>query len=182
MGKKIDWIFIKSEYEETPKSVRLIASENGISHTYINKKSKAENWKKFESDSTIDTAAIYKKYKIGKVAIRKVQEVVEMLGNNYSPLFEPTILMFANNYELYLDMKTQLDKVGVLRTTSKGTRIMSEEYKALAYIEKRLSELGIELGFTTAAAKKLGLVKSEDKTQSTVFDLNDKVVKCAIDV
>lgn len=182
MAKKIDWPFVKSEYEETPKSVRQIATENGISHTSINKKFKAESWVKYEDSKQIDTKSFDTKYNMGKVARRKVKEIVEMLGTNFSPLFEPTILMFANNYELYLDMKTQLDQVGVLRITSKGTKILSEEYKALSFIEKRMSELCIELGFTTAAAKKLGLVKPEDKTQSTVFDLNDKVTKCEIDV
>jgi len=72
MAKNIDWDFIRTEYEETTKSVRLIAHENDITHGAIQRTAKKNNWEKFDIDSVVnDKALVGKTQYLEKLLLEK---------------------------------------------------------------------------------------------------------------
>lgn len=182
MAKKIDWDFIKSEYEETDKSIRRIAQENGISDTAIRKKIKLEGWEKCSRPADVVNMIATKQKSLGSIASRKIIEIVQTLGDKYIPSYEPMIVIFASNYQMWLELKQELDEVGIISKTSKGTKQISIEFIALKEIEKTLKDYATELGLSVSSGMKLGLLGKPDTEKSSIFDLNKKRSEMEVDV
>jgi len=167
MAKGIDWDFIRSEFEETTKSIRQIARENHITHGAIQRRAKVEEWKKFDEKLVRDRALIKKKI-LGKVALRKIQEIKDELGENYSALDEPLIAILATNYELWIEQMQIVQEKGLTAISSKGS-----EY---------IIVISNQLGLSIASRKKIGLDVSDKKGTKTLFDIAEEIEKIEVDV
>lgn len=169
---------IKNAVEKTKRSYRAIAKEFGTNHTQIGILIKLHGWNvehRISKNSTISTnetkphAAI-----LGKTAVRKIEEIKEELGDQYSPVDEPLIVMYAKSYERYIDLENKLGlSVDRIISTSKktGSEYMSPLFTATLAIQKNLVTIANQLGLSIASRKKLGLnFKKEDKGQTSIFD------------
>ena len=169
---------IKNAVEKTKRSYRAIAKEFGTNHTQIGILIKLHGWNvehRISKNSTISTtetkphAAI-----LGKTALRKIEEIKEELGDQYSPVDEPLIVMYAKSYERYIDLESKLglsvDKI-ISISTKTGSEYMSPLFTATLAIQKNLVTIANQLGLSIASRKKLGLnFKKEDKGQTSIFD------------
>lgn len=169
---------IKNAVENTKRSYRAIAEEFGTNHTQIRNLIKIHNWNvehRISKNSNISTtedkphAAI-----LGKTAVRKIEEIKEELGDQYSPVDEPLIVMYAKSYERYIALEDKLglgvDKI-ISTSTKTGSEYMSPLFTATLAIQKNLVTIANQLGLSIASRKKLGLnFKKEDKGQTSIFD------------
>lgn len=172
MKEHIDWDLVKSDYQETDLSIRKIADRHGVSHTAVRNRIKKESWNRFGDVENVQKMVLTKYEKVGKIAKRKINEIVEVLGNNYLPTYEPLIIVFATNYEMWFQMKNELDHVGIIHKTPKGAKSLSMEFRALKEIEKTLRELGADLGLSVGAGMKLGLSDKTDIEEDSLFNLD----------
>jgi len=177
MAKGIDWEFIRTEYEETTKSVRLIARENDITHGAIQRRAKKNSWKKFDVDAVVnDKALVGKNPILGKIALRKVRELREELGDNYSSMDEALIAMYASNYELWIE------QMGIIATSSKGSEYLSANFTALLPLQKSIISISNQLGLSISSRKRMGMSIKSDQSESSLFDLNVELGDYELDV
>lgn len=175
MKKKIDWEFIQSEYEETDKSIRRIAEENGVSEGTIRSRIKKNKWEKCSRSSEVTQMLVTKSRSIGGVAAKKVREIVEILGERYNPSFEPMIVVFTSNYEMWLELNEKMRISGMIDVTSKGTKQASIEFIMMKEVEKTLREYASYIGLSMSEAMQLGLKGTSDQTDTILSDLGKKV-------
>jgi len=181
MAKGIDWDFIRSEFEETTKSIRQIARENHISHGAIQRRAKMEEWKKFDEKIVRDRALIKKRI-LGKVALRKIQEIKDELGENYSALDEPLIAILATNYELWIQQMQIVQEEGLTAISSKGSEYVSANFNALLPLQKSIIAISNQLGLSIASRKKIGLDVSDKKGTKSLFDIAAEIENIEVDV
>jgi len=183
MAKGIDWEFIRTEYEETTKSVRLIARENDITHGAIQRRAKKNSWKKFDVDAVVnDKALVGKNPILGKIALRKVRELREELGDNYSSMDEALIAMYASNYELWIEQMIIVKKEGIIATSSKGSEYLSANFTALLPLQKSIISISNQLGLSISSRKRMGMSIKSDQSESSLFDLNVELGDYELDV
>ena len=187
MAKGIDWDFIRSEYEETTKSVRLIARENNITHGAIQRMAKIDPddiWVKFNPKSVVDDKALVvnKTPILKKVALRKVKEIKELLGDNLSPLDEPLIVIFAKAYENWIEFQIELEEEGAVAVSSKGSEYISPLKNLSKMEEKTLINTANQLGLSVSARKRIGMSTKSDDSEPSLFNLQDEIGSYDLDV
>jgi len=183
MAKVINWKHIKSEYEETLKSVRSIARENDIAHATIQKKAKKEEWIKLDENLIGDKDLITTSSFLGKTAIRKIKELISELGADYSSVDEPLIIMFASNYEMWIDLQIKLKETGITCTSPKGGSYLSAEFNALKSVEKTLTNIANSFGLSLSSRKRLGINSNNNQNNnSSIFDLANAVNDIEVDI
>jgi P27 family predicted phage terminase small subunit len=176
MVKEIDWNSIKSEYEDTLKSVREIAAEYSISHTYINKKAKKDKWIKLDSGFIKDKSLVNSSSFLSRTAIRKIKELITELGDNYSSIDEPLIIMFAQNYDMWMQLQPKIAANGMTCVSDKGGTYLSAEFNAMKSIEKTLLNLSNHFGLSLSSRKKIGIEKNnhdDDSLFSMAANMSD---------
>ncbi len=181
MAKGIDWDFIRSEFEETTKSIRQIARENYISHGAIQRRAKVEEWKKFDEKIVRDRALINKGI-LGKVALRKIQEIKDELGDNYSALDEPLIAILATNYELWIKQIRIVQEEGLTAISSKGSKYVSANFNVLLPLQKSIIVISNQLGLSIVSRKKIGLDVGDKKGTKTLFDIAEEIKEIEVGV
>jgi len=183
MAKGIDWENIQVEYEETNKSVRQIATENGITHGAIQRRTKKEGWLRVDINDIIkDKALVGKKSILGPVARRKVKEIIEILGEHISPLDEPLIAIFAKSYETWIECQLELDQDGATAVSSKGGSYISAMKNVSKMEEKTLINLANQLGLSISARKRMGLNTKFDQQSNSLFDIGKEIGELKLDV
>ena len=169
---------IKNEVEKTNRSYRAIAEEYGTNHTQIRNLIKNHGWNvehRVSKNSTISTSDAKPHIAIlGKTALRKIDEIKNELGKQYSPVDEPLIVMYAKSYERYIELEQRLglgvDKI-IAVSSKTGAEYMSPHFTATLAIQKNLVTIANQLGLSIASRKKLGLnFKKEDEGQTSIFD------------
>ncbi len=173
---RIDWDSIKELYEGSDMSVRAIAKQYGVSHTAVNKKAKKEGWKRYAPPIKVSTKRVeeVKPHKaiLGRVALRKIDEIKNELGENYSHVDEPLIVMFAKNYERYLELEKELAQCGITAKSPKtGSLYLHPLFNALQATQKNLITIANQLGLSIASRKKLGFNIKSEKEGPTLFDI-----------
>lgn len=187
MAKDIDWDFIRTEYEETTKSVRLIARENNITHGAIQRAAKLNKddiWVKFNPKSVVnDKALVVSKNPIlKKVALRKIKEIKEALGDDLSPLDEPLIVIFAKAYENWIEFQLEIEEEGAIAISSKGSEYISALKSLSKMEEKTLTTISNQLGLSISSRKRIGMSTKSDQSESSLFDLNTEINEYDLDV
>ncbi|UTJ05400.1 P27 family phage terminase small subunit [Arcobacter roscoffensis] len=180
----------KDKVENTKQSYRAIAKEHDVSHTKLIQIAKQDGWnishrvsKKVSKSSNNSTKKRTEKPAhekvLGKIAIRKMIELKDELGNKYSNVDEPLIVMYAKNYERYLELEQELNTRGILSKSVKtGTEYMSPNFTAMLALQKSLVSIAQQLGLSIAARKKIGLdLGKEDEGQTTIYDIIESVNK-----
>jgi P27 family predicted phage terminase small subunit len=181
MAKSIDWKHIKSEYEETFKSVRQIAKENNISHSSIQKRIKAESWQKLDKDLIKDDYLLNEVSFIDKITIRKIKEIKTELQDNYSPLDEALIVAYAVNYSRWIKMQEDIEKEGYQLTSDKGGKYLSPAFNASKSAEKTLLSIANQLGLSIASRQRLNITKGQ-KTGLSIFNIANSINDMDIDI
>lgn len=184
MAKDIDWDFIKSEYEETPKSIRRIARENGVTHGAIQRNANKQSWERTDFEGLTKDKSITDKRNpiLGKIGLRKMREVIDELGDNYSVLDEPLVLIYASNYEMWIEQFMIVREEGVTATSSKGSEYLSANFSALLPLQKSISTIASQLGLSIASRKRLRLEPKSDTEEASLFDIAKDMNDCDIDV
>ncbi|MCD4699778.1 MAG: P27 family phage terminase small subunit [Phycisphaerae bacterium] len=186
MAKNIDWEFIRTEYEETTKSVRMIARENNITHGAIQriaKINKKDLWAKFDARSVVNDKALVSKNPIlKKVALRKIKEIKEVLGDSLSPLDEPLIVIFAKAYENWIEFQMEIEEEGAIAVSSKGGEYISALKSLSKMEEKTLTTISNQLGLSISSRKRMGMSTKSDQIESTLFDISKEINEYDLDV
>jgi len=183
MAKGIDWENIREEYESTDIPVREIARRNDITHGAIQRRAKKENWSRVDVDSVItDKALIGKKGILGRVAIRKIEEVKDILGSNYSPLDEPLVAAFALNYEKWIEAQKIIQEEGSTVTSTKGSVYISPYENLAKMYENTFTKIASQLGLSVASRKRLSLSTKSDTEEASLFDIAQDLLECDVDV
>jgi len=178
--EEIDWESMQWDYENTKVGMKKLGNKYGTYPMQISREAKKRNWVKYDpvkiamQKHETKKAVINPNGMLDTVAVRKIQEIVKELGDNYSPVDEPLVVMYAKNYQRYLNLEAVVDSEGVTCMSPKtGATYMNPNFSALQAVISNMSKLGDKLGLSIASRKRIGLsLEKEDKTQS-LFDLVD---------
>ena len=183
MAKGIDWDEIRDQYENTDLPVREIARRNDVTHGAIQRRAKKENWTRIDIDAVVtDKALVGKKGILGKVAIRKIEEVKEILGSNYSPLDEPLVAAFALNYEKWIAAQKIIQEEGSTAVSPKGSVYISPYENLAKMYENTFTKIASQLGLSIASRKRLSLSTKSDTEDASLFDIAQDLMECDVDV
>lgn len=167
---------MKEDVETTTISYRKIAEKYGTNHTQVKKNAQKYNWdishrtsKKVSKNGNINKP--HNKI-LGSIALRKIDEVKEELGDKYSSVDEPLIVMYAKSYERYIELEKILCDEGVIAISAKtGAEYMSPTFTASLAIQKNLVTIANQLGLSIASRRKLGIkFNKDDGEQTSIFD------------
>ena len=183
MAKGIDWEFIRSDYEETTKSIRLIAKENDVTHGAIQRRIKKEGWVKSNAMSVItDKSLLGNNPVLDKVAIRKTKEIVDALGDNYSPLDEPLVIAFSLNYSKWIEVQRIIKDEGSVLVSSKGSVYVSPYENLAKMYENAFIKISGQLGLSISSRKRIGITTKSDTEEPSLFDITKDLLECDVDV
>lgn len=175
MARVIKWVHIKSEYEDTFKSIRQIAKENQVTHSAIQKRAKKESWIKLDENLINDKELINTSSFLGKIATRKIKELITELGDRYTVVDEPLIIMFAQNYELWIGLQSKIKENGITCRSEKGGSYLSAEFNAMKSIEKTLLNIANHFGLSISSRNKIGVEHGTNKNdEDSIFALRDR--------
>ena len=173
MAKPIDWQHIRSEYEETFKSVRQIAKENCITHSTILRRAKSEQWQKLNADLLNDKQLIDNQISfIDKTALRKIKEIKTELKDDYSPLDEALIVTYAVNYSRWIKIQEDIEREGYQLESSKGGKYLSPAFNASKSVEKTLLSIANQLGLSISSRKRLNMQINQQKEKDIFSSIN----------
>ena len=173
----IDWDSLRWEFENTKISMRKLADKYGTYPMDVSRKAREFGWVKYdpvkkameqhEENKVINPHGI-----LGTTAVRKIQEIVKELGEEYSPVDEPLVVSYAESYERYLRLVAIVNKEGEVCVSRKtGATYMNPNFSALQSVKSDMAKLGDRLGLSIASRKRLNLnFQKEEKTKS-LFDL-----------
>lgn len=181
MSKRIDWGNIKKEFEGSALSTRQIARNFCISPGAIRREAKLENWVKFDGSIIKDKELVGDNPVLGKIAVRKVKEIIEELGSDFLSTDEPLIAIYAKAYEQWVLLQIDITDVGIISYSSSGSSYISPEFTAASMLEKRIGTLASQLGLSLESRKKLKIQRQEDSTGS-LFDLNAEIDELKVEI
>ena len=188
VGVEQVWESIKSEYQGSSASVRSLATKYSISRNKINEKRKEEKWTKYvpgASRAKKQTALTTQdKMMLGPIAIRKIEEVKEELGEHYSPVDEPLIVVFAKNYERYIELEYKLADEGVVLESEKtGGKYQNPTFTALQAVQKTLLTYANQLGLSMTSRKLLGIkLGAGKKSEKSLFDIASDINSMSVEI
>lgn len=172
----IKWDDMQWEYENTVCKLGYLAEKYNTYKMNISRRSKAYEWVKFDPVKV----TLEKKEKmvvnpngiLDTVAIRKIREIVEELGDNYSPVDEPLVVMYAKSYQRYLKLEAVVDAEGETLVSPKtGGEYMNPSFSALQAVISNMSKLGDKLGLSISSRKRLNISLGKEEKTKSLFDL-----------
>lgn len=194
---EIDWESVKFEYENIKISDVKLAEKYGTYNVNIKRKAVEGGWKKYKKQFLKDAAksqediqnsssqipSHYKKI-LGTVALRKIKEIRDELGANYSTADEGLIVMYGKTYQRYLELESIVDKDGYVKMSYKtGGTYMNPYFSALLAVGKNLISVGDKLGLSIESRKKLGIFPGEKEDAAKgLFDLLEDFSKHEIEI
>ena len=182
------WKEIRADYEGSRVSVRALAKKYGLNRNKINEKRKSENWVKYlptaKSAKSKTALSATDTVILGQIAVRKIEEVKAELGDHYSNLDEPLIVVFAKNYERYVELEHALAVEGVvLRSEKTGGMYQNPNFTALQAVQKTLLTYANQLGLSMSSRKMLGIKPgSGKKSEMSLFDISDDINNMEVDI
>ena len=181
--------FAKLEYETVGTSARKLAEKYSIPRNKLNKIIKSDKWLKYGSsqgDAKSNTAPTAPHAPIlGTIAMRKIQEVREELGEHYSPVDEPLIVVFAKTYERYIELEKKLMNKGeeIVMTGAKGGSYLNPIFTALQAVQKTLLTYANQLGLSMTSRKLLGIkLNNGKKSEMSLFDIASDVNSMSVEI
>ncbi len=179
----------KLDYETLGTSARKLSAEYRIPRNKLNKIIKSDEWLKYGSSqssaksktaSTAPHADIF-----GAIAKRKMQEVREELGEHYSQVDEPLIIVFAKTFERYIDLERTLINEGeVLSSEKTGGKYLNPTFTALQAVQKTLLTYANQLGLSMTSRKLLGikLGGADKKSEMSLFDIASDINSMSVEI
>lgn len=168
-----------------------MAERYGCSPTAINKKAKKEEWPVYvprsdvlEKVSKKPPAKPHEKI-LGSIAMRKIEELKNELGDNYSSVDEPLIVSYAKSYERYIDLEKRMAEEDVVNYSGKtGSAYLNPLFNAIQMVQKNIVTLANQLGLSIASRKKLGIHIGEKDGERTgsLFDIASSINDMSVDV
>lgn len=172
MAKGIDWETIRQLYEDTMIPIREIARQHGIVHGSIQRRAKKESWKRIDLDNVVmDKALVGKDGILSPVALRKMEEVKNELGDNYSSLDEPLVAAFALNYQKWIDVQKIILSEGSTMLSSKGSVYISPYENLAKMYENTFMKIAGQLGLSLASRKRFSIDVSSKRNEVSLFDI-----------
>ena len=174
----VDWKSLRWDYENTKIGMKKLSEKYGTYAMQISRESKRNNWEKYDPVKTV--VAMYEDKKVvvnpngmlDNVAVRKLHEIVDELGDNYSPVDEPLVVMYAKNYQRYLRLESIVDQEGEVCISPKtGGTYMNPHFSALQAVISNLAKLGDKLGLSIASRKRIGMSLGKEEKTKSLFDL-----------
>lgn len=185
--KTIDWENIRIDWSGGKfASENALASHYGVSRQGISKKAKKEEWGDFVSLSkkapvTTVTGSVTNPHDqiLGGIALRKIDELKQELGDNYSHVDEPLIVCYAKTYERYIDLEMQMLSQDVVSVSKKtGSEYLNPLFNAIQMTQKTLVTIGNQLGLSIYSRKKMGIKLGEESDKGgSLFDFADDINK-----
>jgi len=181
------WKIIRYEYESTKISMKDLANKYKTYPMKISRMSKSEGWKKYKPTSTSiqpsqTTPTTHVSIAnnpleiLGAIATRKVKELIEELGDAYSPVDEPLLISYAESYERYLKLVLIVNKEGeVIESPKTGGKYMNPSFSALQSVKADMAKLGDKLGLSIASRKRLKIQIGKKKETASLFDFLDNL-------
>ncbi len=175
---EIDWESMQWDYENSKVGMKKLGEAYGTYPMQISREAKKRKWIKYDPvKAALDKyeskpAVVNPNGMLDTVAVRKIQEIVKELGDNYSPVDEPLVVMYAKNYQRYLRLEVIVDAEGEVSISPKtGATYMNPNFSALQAVISNMSKLGDKLGLSIASRSRIGIsLGAEEKAQS-LFDL-----------
>jgi len=179
----------KLDYETLGTSARKLSAQYHIPRNKLNKIIKLENWTKYGSSQgsaknkmaqTAPHADIF-----GTIAKRKMQEVREELGEHYSQVDEPLIIVFAKTFERYIDLERTLMNEGeVLESEKTGGKYLNPTFTALQAVQKSLLTYANQLGLSMTSRKLLGIKLGgrDKKSEKSLFDIASDINSMSVEI
>jgi len=179
-----EWEAVRWKFENTKTSYRALAKEFGVSHMTISRRAEAESWSKFDRKA-VKTGVVVEmpsdlkavtghRNILTEIGIRKVKELIEELGDNYSPIDEPLIVAYALEYQRMIKLEKMVQEQGeTIQSVKTGALYMNPTFSALQSVKSNLAKLGDRFGASVASRKRVGITlnsKEKDATQS-LFEL-----------
>ena len=174
------WRKARNDYEVVGLTYKRIYEEYGISISSLKRKSKEESWERL--NDVIKSIDVRASGMLTSVGIRKIKEIREELGENYSVMDEPLILMFATNYQLWLNIEAQIMKEGYTAISSKRTEYLSPAFLAKTQVEKKIITIATQLGISLLSRKKMGIEAGSKKKEASLFDIVDEIEDVKIEL
>lgn len=178
----------KLDYETIGTSARKLSDKYDIPRNKLNKIIKSDEWLKYGSSrsgakNSVTPTAPHAEI-LGPTAQRKIKEVQEELGDHYSPVDEPLIVVFAKTYERYIELEITLITEGVVLTGAKGGNYLNPTFTALQAVQKTLLTYANQLGLSMTSRKLLGikLGGSGKKSELSLFDIASDINSMSIEI
>lgn len=176
--KEIDWESMQWDYENSKVGMKKLGEKYGTYPMQISREAKKRQWVKYDpikialDEHESKKVVINHNGMLDTVAVRKIYEIVEELGENYSPVDEPLVMMYAKNYQRYLRLEAIVDKEGETVFSPKtGATYMNPNFSALQAVISNMAKLGDKLGLSIASRKRIGIsLGAKEKTKS-LFDI-----------
>jgi len=176
--EEIDWESMQWDYENSKIGMKKLGEKYGTYPMQISREAKKRKWVKYDPvKMALDKyenkpAVVNHNGMLDTVAVRKIYEIVEELGDNYSPVDEPLVVMYAKNYQRYLRLESIVDKEGEVCISPKaGATYMNPHFSALQAVISNMAKLGDKLGLSIASRKRIGIsLGAKEKTKS-LFDI-----------
>lgn len=185
--KTIDWENIRIDWSGGKfVSENALASHYGVSRQGISKKAKKEEWGDFmplskKAPVTTVTGSVTNPHDqiLGGIALRKIDELKQELGDNYSHVDEPLIVCYAKTYERYIDLEMQMLSQDVVSVSKKtGSEYLNPLFNAIQMTQKTLVTIGNQLGLSIYSRKKMGIKLGEESDKGgSLFDFADDINK-----
>ena len=175
MPKKIDWEPIREAYENNTISNPELAKTFSVSATAIRTRAKSEKWERFDGSSIRDQELVTTKPIIQRLALRKIKEITEELADNYSPVDEPLIIIYAQNYQAWVELSFKLQQQEYIIEGARGNMIINPLFKMVKDVEKMLLQYAQQLGLSIASRKRIGMKMGESHQTASLFDLDAEI-------
>jgi P27 family predicted phage terminase small subunit len=165
-------------------SKKALADHYGVSTTALNKKAKNEGLGDFvKAVKKPGSGSVHNETKphamiLGKIALRKIEELKKELGDHYSQLDEPLIVAFAKSYERYIDLEIRMaHEDEILESPKTGSRYLNPLFNAIQMVQKNIMTLAGQLGLSIASRKRMGIVfdKKDGERTGNVFSISEKI-------
>lgn len=177
----LDMDALEKQVSGTSRSLRSIAKDFGISHTQLNKIVKKEGWPRYVpavgvSSSEVENIKPHVEI-LGRTALRKIEEIKHELGDKYSNLDEPLIVMYAKSYEHYISLEGKLAIEGyTIMSPKTGGRYLNPTFSALQSVQKTLVTIANQLGLSMISRKTLGIKLGDGKPkEESLFEYVDRI-------
>lgn len=179
----------KLEYETVGTSARKLSDKYGIPRNKLNKIIKSDEWLKYRSSGSgaknrVAQTAPHAQI-LGSTAQRKIKEVQEELGENYSPVDEPLIVVYAKSYERMIELEQTVETEGVVLTSDKtGGKYLNPTFTALQAVQKTLLTFANQLGLSMTSRKLLALKlgDSDKKSEMSLFDIASDINSMSVEI
>jgi len=183
-----DWELIRWLWENSKTTKKQLANEFCTYDMAISRKARAENWRQFdpivaanikrEEYTVINPEGI-----LGKTAVRKIQEIVEELGDEYSPVDEPLVISYAESYERYLKLVAIVNKEGETSVSPKTGAVYTNPYfSALQSVKSDMAKLGDKLGLSISSRRRLRIKLNKKDNSKSLYNLVNEIADIEIDI